>query len=373
MDRRIYLIALVALMVIAGGAVWLAVRTVPNQVVSAKPIHSAADLPVLADSVPSLDGNQGWLNSPALTPADLKGKVVLYDFWTYSCINCLRTIPHLQALYARYHAQGLEIVGIHSPEFDFEKDHGNVTQAVKDLGVTWPVAFDDNMAVWQAFGNQYWPAEYLADEDGKIRSVHFGEGDYSQKEDEVRALLGIDASASRAGATGTPDPTATALQTPEMHLGTSFDGPQWCSSPGDYATRADFTVPDSQPGNTFALSGSWAVGGQDATSASSDATLVLRYQATEVNGVLSSSVSSGPGSGALAPQVTTVIVELDGQEVPAAMRPPGMTEQDGHTVIAVGMSDLYHLIEGGPSGAHTLTLRPTGATSVFAFTYGTIS
>jgi len=129
------------------------------------------------------------------SPNALKGKVVVYDFWTYSCINCIRTIPHLQALYARYHAQGLEIVGIHSPEFDFEKDHGNIAAAVTKLGVTWPVAFDDNMAVWHAFGNQYWPAEYLADPDGKIRSVHFGEGDYSQKEDEVRALLGVDASA----------------------------------------------------------------------------------------------------------------------------------------------------------------------------------
>ena len=362
MDRRVYLIALVALMAIAGGAVYLAVRTDPNQVVGTRAVHSAADLPVLNDVVPSLEGNKGWLNSDPLTPAALRGKVVVYDFWTYSCINCVRTIPHLQSLYARYHAQGLEIIGIHSPEFDFEKDHGNVTQAVKDLGVTWPVVFDDDMNVWRAFSNQYWPAEYLADQDGKIRSVHFGEGDYDQKEDEVRALLGIDASAPRAGATGTADPTPTALQSPEMHLGTDFDGPQWCASPGSYATRSDFRAPDPQPSNSFALTSSWTIAGQDATSAAADATLVLRYQATEVNAVLSSTVAGD-----------AVIVELDGQPVPAAMRPPAMVERDGHTEVPVGMSDLYHLLEGGPSGAHTLTLRLASATSVFAFTFGTIS
>ena len=360
-NRRAYLIALVALVVIAVAAVWLAVRTDPKKVATETPVHSAADLPVLASAVPSLDGNKGWLNSPPLSPNDLRGKVVLYDFWTYSCINCLRTVPYLEALYAAYHSKGLEIVGIHSPEFDFEKDHGNVTQAVKDLGITWPVTFDDDMAVWRSFGNQYWPAEYLADQSGRVRSTHFGEGDYDQKEDEVRALLGLDASVPRAAAVNGDQAAASAAQTPEMHLGTDFDGPQWCASPGSYVTRPDFAAPDSQKNDSFALTGSWAISGQAATAAAGDESLVLRYRATEVNAVMA---SSAPG--------TVVVVELDGAPVPEAMRPPGMqVRDDGSTVVPVGMSDLYRLLQSGPSGPHTLTLLPSASTSVFAFTYGT--
>ncbi len=360
-NRRAYVVALAALAVIAVAAVWVAVRRDPQQVATEKPVHSAADLPVLSRSVPSLDGNKGWLNSSPLSPADLHGKVVLYDFWTYSCINCIRTVPYLQSLYAAYHSKGLEIIGIHSPEFDFEKDHGNVTKAVADLHITWPVTFDDDMAVWRSFGNQYWPAEYLADQDGRIRSEHFGEGDYDQKEDEVRALLGLDPSTPRAAAVNGDNATASAAQTPEMHLGTDFDGPQWCVSPGRYETRDDFTAPGSQRADSFALTGSWLISGQAATTASGDETLVLRYRATEVNAVMASAV---PGA--------VVVVELDGAPVPAGLRPPGMQlRDDGSTVVPVGMSDLYRVLQNGPPGAHTLTLSPSAQTSVFAFTYGT--
>ena len=167
---------------IAGVSVYVATTVKP------KDIAQTGDLTVIENSVPSVTAAKGWINSPPLTRADLAGKVVLYDFWTYSCINCQRTLPHLKALYDRYKGDGLVIIGVHSPEFDFEKDHDNVARAVEHYGVTWPVALDDDMAIWNAFGNQYWPAEYLTDRQGRLRQVRFGEGDYDSKEDDVRTL-----------------------------------------------------------------------------------------------------------------------------------------------------------------------------------------
>ncbi len=147
MNRRLYLVAAAALAVIAGVSIYVATTVDPSD------ISQNSDLTVLADSVPSVVAARGWINSPPLGREELAGKVVLYDFWTYSCINCQRTLPHLKALYDRYKTDGLVIVGIHSPEFDFEKDHGNVERAVARYGVTWPVALDDDMAIWNAFDN----------------------------------------------------------------------------------------------------------------------------------------------------------------------------------------------------------------------------
>src|SRR4029077_19219991 len=141
---------------------------------------------------------KGWINSAPLTPANLTGKVVLYDFWTYSCINCVRTFPYARAFYDRYRADGLVVIGVHSPECDFEKVHTNVEAAVKRLDVTWPVALDDDMTIWNAFKNQYWPADYVADRTGHLRYTHFGEGDYSNTENVLRTLLGVPASSPRA-------------------------------------------------------------------------------------------------------------------------------------------------------------------------------
>jgi hypothetical protein len=219
---------------------------------------------------------------------------------------------------------------------------------VSDLGVTWPVLFDDDMEVWRAFGNQYWPAQYLADRDGRVRAHHIGEGDYSQKEDEVRALLGVADTAPRADATGVEEPTPTAAQTREIIVGTDFGGARSCSSPGPYETRGDFALPEEQPADSFALAGAWTVSGQRLV-AGDGATLVLSYRATEVNVVMAA-------TGVAA----TVVVELDGQP---------------HTSVAVSRSQLYNVVDGGPSGYHTLTLRPSpgAALEVFSFTFGTRS
>ena len=191
--RRKYLILFGVLAVLAVGAIAVAANSDPTDVATPLDVHH---LPV-GPAVPAVSAAEGWINSKPLSPAALRGKVVLYDFWTYSCVNCVRAIPHVRALYDRYARDGLVVVGIHSPEFDFEKDHANVRAAVKRLGVDYPVALDDDMAIWTAFENQYWPAHYIADRTGHLRAAGVGEGNYAETENVVRALLGVKASAPR--------------------------------------------------------------------------------------------------------------------------------------------------------------------------------
>src|SRR5471032_3227413 len=155
-------------------------------------MHGAAsndDTLQVEGKLPPLTGAVDWLNSAPLTAAQLKGKVVLVDFWTYSCINCLRSMPYLKAWAEKYRDQGLVVIGVHAPEFAFERDIGNVRKAIKDLGITYPVACDNDYAIWRAFGNQYWPAHYFIDAKGQIRHHHFGEGEYAQSEQVIQQLL----------------------------------------------------------------------------------------------------------------------------------------------------------------------------------------
>ena len=139
--------------------------------------------------MPPLSGAVEWLNSPPLTREGLKGKVVLVDFWTYSCINCLRSIPYIKAWAEKYKDQGLVVIGVHTPEFAFEKSAANVKNAVADLNIAYPVAIDSNYAIWRAFGNEYWPAHYFIDAEGRIRHHHFGEGEYGESEEIIQTLL----------------------------------------------------------------------------------------------------------------------------------------------------------------------------------------
>ena len=167
---------------------------------------------------PDFRGIQQWINSKPLTLAGLRGKVVLIDFWTYSCINCLRTLPHVEAWWSTYHRKGLVIVGVHTPEFAFEHDPGNVREATQRLGVEYPVALDGDYGTWNAWSNQYWPAKYLIDKQGHVRYAHFGEGEYDKTEQLIRRLL------SQSGdelpvASRLVDPTPTELMTPETYLG----------------------------------------------------------------------------------------------------------------------------------------------------------
>ena len=352
-NRRGYLLIAGALVVVAIAAVIFAAHTKPS---SLQPAVDTNHLPVRA--VAPAVNPVGWTNSPPLTAADLKGKVVLYDFWTYSCINCLRTIPFVRAWYARYRADGLVIVGIHSPEFDFEKNHTNVVRAVKNLGVTWPIAFDDNMVVWNAFQNNSWPADYIADRSGHIRYGHIGEGDYGQTEDVIRTLLGVAATAPRAA---TPGSTATAAQptsgdmTSETYLGvlrgaTAKQGP------------ATYPEPATVPVDTARLAGPWNGTADYIEAGSATSAIVLHYQARQVNLVM-----APPASGPV-----TVVVELDGMPVPPAYRTARtVVDARGQTTVTVSDADLYSLIQGPRVEGHTVRVT-AGALGLLAydFTFG---
>jgi cytochrome c biogenesis protein CcdA/thiol-disulfide isomerase/thioredoxin len=244
-------------------------------------VHKTSN-PTLPDygAAPPIHADGAWINSAPLTLQQLRGKVVLIDFWTYSCINCLRTLPHLKAWYAAYHSKGLVIVGVHTPEFAFEHVTSNVRAAVKRLGVTWPVVQDNRYQTWDNYTNQYWPAEYLIDRAGRVRHTHFGEGEYGQTETLIRTLLGARGSAARRVADATP----SGLLTPESYLG--------------YTRLARYVgsklVPDAMAPYTFAksllqdelsYSGDWRVGG-DRIVAGPGARLRLHFEASNVYIVL---------------------------------------------------------------------------------------
>jgi thiol-disulfide isomerase/thioredoxin len=309
--------------------------------------------------LPSLALGTGWANSKPLSAADLKGKVVVYDFWTYSCINCVRTLPYLESWHERYAKDGLVVVGVHSPEFDFEKVHPNITAAMRKLGVKYPVVFDDDMAVWKAFHNQYWPAKYIADRKGDLRYVHFGEGEYSATENVIRILLGVDNHAPRAADPNQKTANLTAANTPETYLGSARGS---TASPEDLTDgQQRFHLPATLDRNQFALEGDWLVSGQFVESTDAHENLNLRYHAGEVNLVLDRTRHDP----------TYAVIELDGKPVPKHAWGASIVLRDGQTVVDVDKADLYRLIANGPAGDHTLTMHPGGAgVQAFAFTFG---
>jgi hypothetical protein len=271
-------------------------------------------------------------------------------------VNCVRTLPYLAAWYDRYHGEGLEIVGVHSPEFEFEKDRDNVERAVDDLGVDWPVALDPDHRVWNAFGNRYWPAKYVVDRDGALRYYHFGEGNYDEIEDVLRKLLGVDPEAPRAddGGDDSGTPPDRPEQTPELYVGSARGttaSPEGLADPdadGTPGGTADFTVPDDIPVDTFALDGPWEIGDEAATALEPGAAIVLRYRGSEVNLVLA--------AGDDASATGEVTVTLD----------DGSPRQ-----VAVGGPDLVNLLRDGPEGEHTLRIEAGAAgLAAYAFTFG---
>lgn len=237
-------------------------------------------------TAPDIRGVEQWLNSAPVDLRSLRGKVVLIDFWAYSCINCQRSLPHVIAWDRAYRDAGLQVIGVHAPEYAFEKEAGNVADAVAKFGIRYPVALDNSLATWTNYRNRYWPAHYLVDASGTVRHIKFGEGDYDTTEELIRALL----VAADPGA-GLPDPTETADDTPdtakitrETYLGTTkkvnFAGTE------KYRTGA-FTLPARQPRDSFALAGGWTLGTQNVTPTGETARIRLNYRAKEVRMVLS--------------------------------------------------------------------------------------
>jgi thiol-disulfide isomerase/thioredoxin len=302
---------------------------------TAQPTAAAADLKNYG-AAPDFAGISAWLNSKPLTVSKLRGKVVLVDFWTYSCINCLRTLPHLEAWDARYRKDGLVIVGVHTPEFAFEHVVSNVRDAVHKLGVRYPVAIDDGYHTWDAYQNNAWPAEYLIDRTGHVREIRAGEGDYDGTEQKIRALLGMPG----AQLASVKDKTPTHLTTPESYLGWErLDRYAGSTIVPDRAYGYRFRA--ALPLNDLAYSGIWKVERQriDAVHA---ARLRLHFVAQNVYLVLG-------GTGRLQ-------VLVDGKTV--------------RTIPISGISRLYTLLQYPQEREGKLELRFTPGISAYAFTFG---
>ncbi|HKU00682.1 MAG TPA: cytochrome c biogenesis protein DipZ [Paraburkholderia sp.] len=259
----------------------------------------AQALPV-EGTLPSLDGAVQWLNSPPLTAASLKGKVVLVDFWTYSCINCLRALPYVKAWADKYRAAGLVVIGVHAPEFAFEKDIGNVRRAVADLKIDYPVAIDNNYAIWRAFGNEYWPAHYFIDAQGNIRHHHFGEGDYQESEQVIRDLLtqagahnlpGGFVTDTATGAEAAPD--MSAMESPETYLG--YEKAHGFASPGEpVADEPHRYAAGPLDLNQWALTGTWTLGAEHTDLDRAGGGIVYRFHARDLHLVLGPAADGHP-------------------------------------------------------------------------------
>ncbi len=302
-------------------------------------------------TAPSIRGIQQWLNTPGgegIDLADLRGQVVLIDFWAYSCINCQRSIPHVVAWDAAYRPAGLQVIGVHSPEYAFEKDAANVAAGAEGFGITYPVALDNNLATWTNFRNRYWPAHYLIDKDGVVRHIAFGEGSYAATEKLIRELLeDADPDAALPPATEVQDDTPeVGSTTRETFLGSSKDVN--FAGPGDYrAGTGAYDYPSDQPDDSFALAGDWRVETQFATPAGdADASIRLSFHADEVRMVLA-------GDGRLR-------VRVDGREADA--------------IDVAGTPRSYALFtragSGGDGDQSIVEVEVPAGVEVYSFTFG---
>jgi thiol-disulfide isomerase/thioredoxin len=292
----------------------------------------------------AIDGIAKWLNTPGGKPVDLKaphGKVVLIDFWTYSCINCQRGLPHIEAWNSTYKNSGLEVIGVHSPEFAFEKDAGNVADQAKKLGVTYPVALDNKLTTWNNYRNRFWPAKYLIDADGTVRYFKFGEGKYAQTEDLVRTLLKRANPAVRLPpTTGQSDPALTKDRTPETYL-SNLRIRGYVGDPLVDDKVTAYHLPADVPLNRLALGGTWTAG-YDYFTAGAGARLDFGYKAKNVNLVLA---GDGPAKVLVNGKVTK-------------------------TVQVHGTPTLYPLSNDDTAREATVEIQPTPGIQAYSFTFG---
>jgi cytochrome c biogenesis protein CcdA/thiol-disulfide isomerase/thioredoxin len=327
--------------------------------------HTGNALPA-EGSLPPLAGAVAWLNSPPLTAEGLRGKVVLIDFWTYSCINCLRELPYVKAWAQKYGPAGLVIIGVHTPEFAFERVVGNVQKAVKDLGVTYPVAVDSDYKIWGAFNNQYWPALYFIDANGTIRHHHFGEGEYDASERIIKQLLqgagakDVTAGLAEVSAQGVQAAPSNLYQiSPETYIG--YARAQNFASPGGARkdAAASYRVPASLSADQWALDGTWTVSAEGAVLQQPHGRIVYRFNGRDLHLVLGPTKDGQP---------VHFRVRLDGAD-------PGPnkgadTSADGSGIVTE--QRLYQLIRlAHPGDEHTVQIEFQDAgVEAFAFTFG---
>ena len=326
--------------------------------------QAEAALPVEEFS-PSLDGAQEWLNSPPLSVEALKGKVVLVDFWTYSCINCLRSIPYIRAWAEKYRDHGLVVIGVHAPEFAFERNVDNVKNAISTLKIGYPIAIDNEYKIWRSFDNEYWPAHYFIDGNGKVRHHHFGEGEYAESERIIQKML------TDAGTKDVPDGIVAVnasgaeaaadkadVNSPETYIG--YDRSEHFVSPGDVVQDESHVYAAGEPQlNEWSLTGKWTIGEERAQLDEKDGSIVYRFHARDLHLVLGPST---PGNN------VRYRITIDG-------KPPGDahgmdTDADGNGVVTT--QRLYQLVRSpGAVADHTFEIRFLDpGVQAYAFTFG---
>jgi cytochrome c biogenesis protein CcdA/thiol-disulfide isomerase/thioredoxin len=332
------------------------VRQSGKPIVDPSQLDQSVSLPTYGQA-PDFTGTQDWFNTPggsSLSMGDLRGKVVLIDFWTYTCINCIRTLPYLEAWQQRYARDGFTVIGIHSPEFPFEKDASNVRAAISQNHLTYPVVQDNDLATWDAWGNQYWPADYLVDAEGRVRSAHFGEGGYSDTERAIRTLLEQAGHPNLGGgARATAQTPSAGATTPETYLGAAR-AQGWANGvihPGNQDFGA---APAALPTNRFAYAGRWGITNEDATSGAG-AEIDLEFHARRIFLVLGSP-----------DRARHVQVLLDGRQIPAKLA--GADVRSGGATVRA--QRLYRLVDLPAVAQHRLTLRFDPGISGYAFTFG---
>ena len=316
-------------------------------------LQSGVELPNLGPA-PELTGITNWINSDPLTLAELRGKVVIVDFWTYSCINCVRTLPYITDWNTKYAHDGLVIIGVHAPEFEFEKETKNVLDAVERFGIEYPVAQDNEFSTWRAFNNRYWPAKYFIDAEGNVRYTHFGEGKYEESELVIKQLLSEIGVESSEELTAVEKKEYSSDQTPETYVG--FGRQNAFSSPEElqHLETALYSFPVELPLHHFALSGDWLVGLEYARSEESGAQLNIHFSARDVFLVMDSAVPAEVKVELLAPDMKNTSEDLDAD-----------------SSILVDEARLYHLVslDQVVDGTLLLTFSEPGIES-FAFTFG---
>ena len=343
-------------------AAWVGTRDSVMHLITVKPFRLSG-----VSDLASLGGATTWLNSAPLAAADLQGKVVLVDFWTYTCINWLRTLPYVHAWAARYKRHGLVVIGVHTPEFTFEQDVDNVRRAAQERGITYPIAVDNDRAIWSGFGNHYWPALYFIDATGKVRDHHFGEGNYEESEMIIRRLLGAAGSGSGVDRESVsfeahgPEVGAdwTSLKSPETYVG--HQKAENFASPGRAVVNASHTyaVPSRLSLNQWALSGEWTLKPEAAVLNVTGGRIAYRFHARDLHLIMGPSARRGG---------VPFRVFIDGQP-PSASHGTDVDDQGNGTVME---QRLYQLIrQSGPIADRHFEIEfLDSGVEAFAFTFG---
>lgn len=307
---------------------------------------------------PQLRGLTDWINSQPLNLSQLKGKVVLIDFWTYSCINCIRSIPHLNAWESEYGNNGLVIIGVHTPEFQFEHNYSNVYAAVQRFGIKYAVALDNNYSTWDAYGNEYWPADYLIDKNGNLRYVVFGEGDYNQTEAVIRSLLVNAGYSVPSSTTNVPlGVNFSGIKTPEIYLGYSTARQPIGNSQGFSAGRTvDYNFTGTTQDNVAYFSGQW-YNAPDGMVAVNNSRLFLVYDARSLN-----VVASGNSS--------TIYVKLDGANLSKEYLGSDVSLNGNVSSAVISSARLYNLISAPTYGQHLVEIDASPGFKIYTFTFG---